>query len=113
MRDVAIKVVNNPDARQQARFVREIMMLKACHDPNIVQFLGAAIHEDQTLLVMTYMPGGDLYGQIAKDDAGNFRWSKRYDSLRPRVILLEHWSCPGTVSIGISLVCLDSRDKHP
>lgn len=78
MRDVAIKVVNNPDAKQQARFVREIMMLKACHDPNIVQFLGAAIHREQTLLVMSYMPGGDLYAQIAKDISGDFRWQQRY-----------------------------------
>lgn len=78
VREVAIKVVNNPDKKQQARFVREIMMLKACHDPNIVQFLGAAIHKEQTLLVMTYMPGGDLHKQIAKDTAGVFRWKQRY-----------------------------------
>ena len=77
VREVAIKVVNNPDKKQQARFVREIEMLKACHDPNIVQFLGAAIHKEQTLLVMTYMPGGDLHKQIAKDEAGIFRWRQR------------------------------------
>ena len=78
VRDVAIKVINNPDAKQQARFVREIMMLKACHDPNIVQFLGAAIDKEQTLLVMTYMSGGDLLHQIRNDREGNFRWHQRY-----------------------------------
>ena len=82
VREVAIKVVNNPDKKQQARFVREIMMLKACHDPNIVQFLGAAIDKEQTLLVMTYMPGGDLHKQIASDKSGMFRWKQRYAAAR-------------------------------
>lgn len=77
MREVAIKVVNNPDDKQQARFMREIMMLKACHDPNIVQILGASIHKEQTLLVMTFMTRGDLYQQIAKDRSGAFRWKRR------------------------------------
>ena len=77
IREVAIKVINHPDAKQQARFVREIMMLKACHDPSIVQFLGAAIHHEQTLLVMMYMPNGDLHRQIAKDTPGQFRWQQR------------------------------------
>jgi serine/threonine protein kinase len=35
--DVAIKVVDSPSPAQQKSFVREIMILKACHHPNIIQ----------------------------------------------------------------------------
>jgi hypothetical protein len=35
--DVAIKVVDSPTPKQQRSFVKEILMLKACHHPNIIQ----------------------------------------------------------------------------
>lgn len=35
--DVAIKVVSSHDPGQQAKFVQEIVTLRACHNTNIVQ----------------------------------------------------------------------------
>ena len=74
---VAIKVVHSHTPKQQARFVREINVLRSCHDPNIVQFLGASVRGQQTLLIMQYMPGGDLFKQIAQDSEGQFSWYRR------------------------------------
>lgn len=75
--DVAIKVMTRPSDEQQARFIREIMTLRACLHPKIVQFMGATMRKTQMLLVMQYMPMGDLYTNIANDDAGDFKWYKR------------------------------------
>jgi hypothetical protein len=75
--DVAIKIATHQSAKQTARFVREIATLRACLDPNIVRFLGASLQQSQTLLVMEYMPGGDLYRRIALDDAGEYLWYRR------------------------------------
>lgn len=77
VREVAIKVVSSQSEKQQIRFVREIMLLKACMDPNIVQFLGACIRKQQTLMVMEYLPMGDLYSCLSKDDSGLFGWYSR------------------------------------
>jgi len=57
--------------------VKEILLLKACHHPNVIQFLGASMQADRTLLVMEYMIGGDLLNQIKHDSRGHFRWHKR------------------------------------
>ena len=77
VREVAIKVVTSQSLEQQSRFVREIRLLKACMDPNIVQFLGACIRDQQTLMVMEYMPGGDLYSCLSEDKSGQFGWYNR------------------------------------
>lgn len=74
---VAVKVVSSHSAKQQARFTREIATLRACHNPHIVQFLGACMHMNQTLLVMQYMPGGDLYSKLADDTTGMYNWYQR------------------------------------
>ena len=52
VRQVAVKVITSHDMEQQARFIREIRTLKACLDPNIVQFLGMSVSERQMLMVM-------------------------------------------------------------
>lgn len=52
VREVAVKVVNSHSSKQQVRFIREIKTLKACLDPNIVQFLGASVRGAQILMVM-------------------------------------------------------------
>ncbi len=78
MTTVAIKIVSSKSAEQQARFLREIAILRACHDPHIVRFLGAHVRQHVMLLAMEYMPGGDLYRAIARDHAGSFRWYSRW-----------------------------------
>ena len=55
-------------------FKQEIAILRACRDANIVQFQGAHLGPDQTLLVTEYMEGGDLMANIA---AGRVTWWRR------------------------------------
>lgn len=58
-------------------FKQEIAILKSCHDRNIVQFIGACLQPNCTLMVMEYLEGGDLYHAIANDSCGRFSWYKR------------------------------------
>ena len=58
-------------------FKQEIAILKSCHDRNIVQFIGACLQPDCTIMVMEYLEGGDLYHAIANDSTGRFSWYKR------------------------------------
>ena len=60
VRTVAIKVIHNNSAKEQARFVREIATLRVLHDKNVVMFLGACLQRNKTLLVMEYLPNGEL-----------------------------------------------------
>jgi serine/threonine protein kinase len=45
------------------------------------RFLGACMQVEQTILVMEYMPGGDLLTLIENDRDGSFRWSGRGRSI--------------------------------
>ena len=76
--DVAIKVIDSPSPDDQKRFEREVALLKACRHPNVIQFLGASFLADQTLLVMEFMQGGDLFNQLRKDSFGLLLWNKRW-----------------------------------
>lgn len=58
----------------QAEFRKEIALLRAMRDPNIVQFQGAYISTESTLLVTEYMEGGNLASNI---QAGRVTWWKR------------------------------------
>lgn len=62
----------------QRDFVREVALLRACYDPNIVMFLGASIQKNQTLLVMQYMAHGNLWKALVEGVGGlapyDFRW---------------------------------------
>lgn len=78
---VAIKSVQKPSLREQEDFAREIIFLKACRHPNIVQFIGASEQADQTLLIMEFMPG-DLYQHIKQDARSrNLSWYRRGRSI--------------------------------
>jgi Protein kinase domain len=55
-------------------FKQEIAILRACRDANIVQFQGAYLGPERTLLVTEYMEGGDLMANIA---AGRINWWRR------------------------------------
>jgi serine/threonine protein kinase len=85
VREVAVKVAVNKSPQQTARFLQEIAILRACHDPGIVRFLGATVQQSQTLLVMEYMPGGDLYNQIKNDSDGEFLWYQRGAKLAQQI----------------------------
>lgn len=77
MTDVAVKVASKQHPKHVARFVREVLILKACHDPHIVRFLGASLEGQRTMLAMEYMPNGDLFTRIAEDTAGDLLWYSR------------------------------------
>ncbi|KAL0046581.1 hypothetical protein WJX82_004436 [Trebouxia sp. C0006] len=73
---VAIKVLNQTDAHQLAEFAKEIQLLrKLSFDRNIVQFYGACLQEENTMMVLEYMEGGDLMDAIAADRKNLLRWS--------------------------------------
>ena len=74
---VAIKVVERPTLKEQRRFELEIELLRACHHPNVIQFLGANVRPDKTFLVMELCAEGDLFNHIHRDTAGQFLWSNR------------------------------------
>ncbi|KAK9843228.1 hypothetical protein WJX74_008928 [Apatococcus lobatus] len=74
---VAVKVVDSRDSRQQKLFVQEIATLRACHSPHIIMFLGASIQENSTVLVMQYMPNGNLWHALANDVKKRFSWYNR------------------------------------
>ncbi|KAK9842988.1 hypothetical protein WJX74_005356 [Apatococcus lobatus] len=71
---VAVKVVDSQDSRQQKLFVQEVATLRACHSPHIIMFLGANMQEGSTVLVMQYMPNGNLWHAIANDQNREFGW---------------------------------------
>lgn len=76
---VAIKVSTEQTTKQLLRFAREVEVLKSLYNGNVVRFLGANLQMHQAMMVMEYMPNGDLYQQIAADQAGDFLWYKWYD----------------------------------
>ncbi|KAL4421913.1 hypothetical protein ABPG77_005197 [Micractinium sp. CCAP 211/92] len=75
---VAVKVIptrgdpHSPAVLGEAR--REIAILRACRDVNIVQFVGAHLGPEETWLVTEYLEGGDLMRNIA---AGRVSWYRR------------------------------------
>ena len=76
---VALKNVHKPTDKELQKFTKEILLMKAVHHPNIVQFLGACMQSDQDkemLLIMEYMPLGDLWHMIRSDSYGKLRWNR-------------------------------------
>lgn len=72
--------------QQRETLIRqEIALLKSCRDHNIVQFVGACIQREQTMLITEFMEGGDLYHAIAKDNLGRFAWYRRSAPDGPRL----------------------------
>ncbi|KAG7667074.1 putative serine/threonine-protein kinase [Nannochloris sp. 'desiccata'] len=77
---VAVKVIptssrgGDAERKEKDSTRQEIAILRACRDANIVQFQGAHLGPDQTLLVTEYMEGGDLMANIA---AGRVTWWRR------------------------------------
>ena len=75
---VAVKKLQISGERQltvaERDFIREIALLRACRDANIVQFQGAYLSPEETLLITEYMEGGNLALNIA---AGRVTWWRR------------------------------------
>jgi serine/threonine protein kinase len=66
---VAIKILSRQlSAQQEAleRFRREAETLRQLDHPNIVKFVEAFEHEGQFVIVMEYLPGGNLHDLIKK-----------------------------------------------
>lgn len=78
VQQVAIKVLNHTDANELANFAKEIHLLrKLSFDRNIVQWYGACLQEENTMMVLEYMEGGDLMDAIALDRKNMLRWSRK------------------------------------
>jgi len=74
---VAIRVVETPGPQDLERFHKELEILRACHHPNVISFLGSHMQPEKTLLLMEYCSGGDLFSTIRNDKSKQFRWSSR------------------------------------
>lgn len=56
---------------------KEISVLKDCRHNNIVQFYGAAVQENDVMLVTEYMPQGDLFHALQGPRSSYYRWTSR------------------------------------
>jgi serine/threonine protein kinase len=65
--EVVVKIVNDkiPENKKKL-FFSELNVMTQCHHPNIVQILGYV--EDPFLIVMEYLPNGDLLDYIKKNN---------------------------------------------
>ncbi len=72
-----------------------------------MQFIGASEREDQTLLIMEYMPG-DLYHRIRKDGKNkHLRWYNRSASMPSHFLSLLSGifdMCRGKMEFGLCLM---------
>lgn len=83
VKEVAVKLAAEKSPVKKERFAHEIAILEGCRDPRIVQYLGARIDRScRALLLVEYMPGGNLYTAIGDDWEGKYLWKNK------RVLLL-------------------------
>jgi len=69
--EVAIKFLNSPSVINDQflqDFYKEVMIMRGCRHPNVLQFLGASTKPPNICIVMEYMPLGSLY-KIIHDDS--------------------------------------------
>jgi serine/threonine protein kinase len=91
-RDVAIKVIRRgafpPDQLDHIlkRFEREAKALAKLYHPNIVRVFDYGDHEGSPYLVMEYLPGGTLKGQLGKP----IPWQEALRTLLPISEALEY-----------------------
>jgi eukaryotic-like serine/threonine-protein kinase len=67
--DVALKVIAHDlafDSEMLQRFRREGEALRQLRHPNIVGFIEMFTHETQNIIVMEFVPGGNLHDLILK-----------------------------------------------
>lgn len=74
---VAIKVLKGQqDERMQQAFIKEIDLLRRARHPNIVQYLGAVVHDQRIMLVTEFMSGGDLWTALSRN-GNQYNWHDR------------------------------------
>eukprot|EP00887_Chlorella_sp_A99_P007439 scaffold2.g7439.t1 len=74
---VAVKVLSTSEdagRMDDGEFTREIALLRACRDANVLQFAGAYIKDGHLCLVTEYLEGGSLFSNLR---CGRVTWYKR------------------------------------
>ncbi|XP_066165688.1 serine/threonine-protein kinase STY8 isoform X2 [Oryza sativa Japonica Group] len=68
--DVAVKFLRSEHVNDSSKveFLQEIMILKSVDHENVVQFYGACTKHRKYLIVTEYMPGGNLYDFLHKQN---------------------------------------------
>jgi len=68
--DVAIKFLRTEHINDSSKieFLQEIMILKSVDHENVVRFYGACTKHRKYLIVTEYMPGGNLYDHLHKQN---------------------------------------------
>src|SRR5260370_27174613 len=72
-RDVALKVLAPhlaDSANAKSRLVREARAISALNHPNIATLYEAVVTDDETVLVLEYLPGGTLAARLASVKSG-------------------------------------------
>ena len=72
-------------ARQLEELGREVLLMRACRDRNLVPFVGACVQGGHAVIVSELMHNGDLYTALAGDAGRRFGWRPSLDAGgRPR-----------------------------
>mmetsp|Transcript_18116 Transcript_18116/g.54546 ORF Transcript_18116/g.54546 Transcript_18116/m.54546 type:complete len:1319 (+) Transcript_18116:310-4266(+) len=85
---VAVKVLRDQSYTSREEFSREVALLKALHNSNIVQFQGACVEDDKMLLITEFMDGGDLFKAISRKQV---TWAMRGKSIAIDVLRGLHF----------------------
>ncbi|BDA50936.1 probable serine/threonine-protein kinase DDB_G0267514 at C-terminar half [Coccomyxa sp. Obi] len=73
---VAVKILHDAEVGG-VNFTREIAILKGCRHSNIVQFQGACVSGNRTMLVMEYVEGGDLWRALQREGSRVRSWMQQ------------------------------------
>ncbi|KAL6856979.1 hypothetical protein ACP4OV_018361 [Aristida adscensionis] len=66
--DVAIKILRNLSNPSEIEFLQEVLILRSVNHENILQFYGACTKPPNYCIVTEYMPGGNLYDFLHKQN---------------------------------------------
>ena len=73
--EAAVKMVLGGSTLQNARLLHEISILEQCKSSHITRFLGYSVSNDGLLLLMEFMPGGNLAHSLKAST--EFQWYNR------------------------------------
>lgn len=65
-------------ARQLEELAREVVLMRACRDKNLVSFVGACVTRGtgHAIIVSELLPNGDLYTALGGDEGRRFGWAR-------------------------------------
>lgn len=66
-------------ARQLEELAREVTLMRACRDKNLVSFVGLCLCEGHPAIVSELMLNGNLYRALAGDAGRRFGWARAFD----------------------------------